>query len=102
MLRVLKKWMVVVFSSAVIMACSASATEESTGQFLDSSAITAKVKAQLIDQLGAKGFNIMVKTYKDEVQLSGFVNSQAIKRRAGEAAARVKNVKQVRNNLIVK
>ncbi|KTD13383.1 BON domain-containing protein [Legionella jamestowniensis] len=85
-----------------IVACTATPTRESTGQYLDSAAITAKVKAELIDKLGAKGFSIKVKTYKDLVQLSGFVNSAVIKQRAGIIAGRVDGVKRVRNDLIVK
>lgn len=85
-----------------IIACAATPRQESTGEYLDSSAVTAKVKANLLDNLGTKGFAIQVKTYKDEVQLSGFVDSYNTKQRAGVIAASVGDVKRVRNNLIVK
>lgn len=101
MTRMLKSF-VLAFSALLILACTATPTSESAGQYLDSSTITAKVKAELIDQLGANSLSVKVKTYKDEVQLSGFVNSQIIKQRAGIAAAQVSGVKRVRNDLIVK
>ena len=47
-------------------------------------------------------FDISVKTFKDTVQLSGFVNSRKEKIRAGELAASVKGVRQVENNIVVK
>jgi osmotically-inducible protein OsmY len=86
----------------VVIACSATPTRESTGEYLDSTAITTKVKASLIDSLGSKAFKINVKTYKDEVQLSGFVDNNRVKQRAGDIAASVENVQKVRNNLAVK
>ncbi|AGH54579.1 Putative lipoprotein [Legionella pneumophila subsp. pneumophila LPE509] len=86
----------------IIIACAASPLSESTGEYLDSSTTTAKVKASLVDQLGTTGFAVKVKTYKDQVQLSGFVDSQKIKQRAGIIAAGVDGVKSVRNDLIIK
>ncbi len=84
-------------------ACSSTATRESTGQYFDSTATTAKVKTRLIDMLGAKNaLAIKVKTYKDEVQLSGFVNNNHIKQRAGIIADNTVGVAKVRNDLIVK
>lgn len=101
MLRILRTLGLAVCTS-FIFACAATPTVESTGEYLDSSAITAKVKANLIDKLGAQGFAITVKTYKDEVQLSGFVNTETIKRRASMVAGHTAQVKRVRNDLIVK
>ncbi|ADG24060.1 Predicted periplasmic or secreted lipoprotein [Legionella pneumophila 2300/99 Alcoy] len=86
----------------IIIACAASPLSESTGEYLDSSTTTAKVKASLVDQLGTTGFAVKVKTYKDQVQLSGFVDSQKIKQRAGIIAAGIDGVKSVRNDLIIK
>ncbi|HAT1777235.1 TPA: BON domain-containing protein [Legionella pneumophila] len=88
--------------SMIIIACAASPLSESTGEYLDSSTTTAKVKASLVDQLGTTGFAVKVKTYKDQVQLSGFVDSQKVKQRAGIIAAGVDGVKSVRNDLIIK
>lgn len=96
------QFIILILIATIMVACSGTPTQESTGQYLDSSAVTAKVKANLVDNLGAKGFTIKVKTYKNEVQLSGFVDSAATKRRAGNIAANTIDVHHVRNSLIVK
>jgi osmotically-inducible protein OsmY len=101
MLKTIKLVILAILSLTVI-ACGGTSTQESTGQYLDSSATTAKVKANLVDSLGSKGFAIQVKTYKDQVQLSGFVDSTTTKKRAGTIAASTMDVKRVRNDLIVK
>jgi osmotically-inducible protein OsmY len=85
-----------------IAACTSSRTSESTGQYVDSAAITSKVKAALLGDSGLKSFAIDVETFKDVVQLSGFVDNDQLKSRAGDLAAGVSGVKSVRNNLIVK
>ena len=85
-----------------LQGCGSSGFHESTGEYLDSSAVTTKVKARLFDMLGSESFAIKVKTYKDWVQLSGFVNSAVIKRRAGIIADNTVGVKYVQNDLIVK
>ncbi|PJD96816.1 MAG: transporter [Legionella sp.] len=82
--------------------CSSSYHTESAGEYLDSSATTTKVKASLIDELGSHGFSIKVKTYKDEVQLSGFVDTLRIKQKAGVIALGVPGVKSVSNDIVVK
>ena len=85
-----------------IAGCSSTRTTESTGQYIDSAAITSKVKAALLNDFGLKSFQIAVDTFKDQVQLSGFVNSDQTKAHAGEVAAGVAGVRSVQNNLIVK
>lgn len=90
------------FLACCAIACSVSPQSESTGEFIDSTTTTAKVKAALVDHLGTKGLSIQVKTFKDEVQLSGFVNSQATKRHAGAIAGDSPGVKRVINDIIVK
>ena len=88
--------------SIIITGCVASPGSESTGEFLDSSTTTTKVKANLVNQLGATGLTIQVKTFKDEVQLSGFVATSRLKERAGTVAAYVDGVRRVRNDIIVR
>ncbi len=82
--------------------CGPTKTSESTGQYIDNSAISTKVKTDLITGLGSQGFSVHVKSFKGDVQLSGFVNSEVIKQKAGEIAANVAGVTSVANNLIVK
>jgi len=103
----MKKALWITFFAALVAttnlaACASSSTTESTGEYVDDATITSKVKAALLDDSGLKSFKIGVETYKDVVQLSGFVNSDHVKARAGEVAAGVHGVRSVRNNLVVK
>ena len=89
--------------SFFLISCSSTPIQESTGQYLDSSAVTVKVKTRLMDMLGAKNaLSIKVKTYKNAVQLSGFVNSEMVKKRAGWIADNTLWVTTEQNDLIVK
>lgn len=90
------------FLFLLVIGCSTSSNSESTGEYLDSSATTTKVKASLIDELGTSGFSIKVKTYKDVVQLSGFVDDGGIKQKASIIASGVQGVKSVRNDILIK
>jgi osmotically-inducible protein OsmY len=83
-------------------ACTSTSTSESTGEYIDDSAISNKVRAEFIADADLNVFQIDVTTYKGVVQLSGFVDSQSIKERAGSVAAGIDGVKGVRNDLIVK
>ncbi len=96
------RFLLVLLVIALIGGCAGSRTQESTGEYVDDSAITAKVKADILGDPSLKVFQISVETFKGVVQLSGFVNSPQAVSRAGEVASRVSGVKSVRNNLIVK
>jgi osmotically-inducible protein OsmY len=87
---------------AAFTACASTRTHESTGEYVDDSVITTKVKALLAEDDFFKSFKISVETTKGIVQLSGFVNSQQAVDKAGEITRSVKGVKSVKNNLIVK
>lgn len=98
-------WMplaVILGTTVPLVACTSTSTSESAGEYIDDSAITTKVKAALLDDSGLKSFSIGVETYKGTVQLSGFVNSDTLRSRAGSITAGVAGVKAVRNNLVVK
>ena len=85
-----------------LVACASTRTHESTGEYVDDSVITTKVKALLAEDNFLKSFQISVETYKGIVQLSGFVNSQEAVNKAGQIARSVKGVTTVKNSLIVK
>jgi osmotically-inducible protein OsmY len=87
---------------AAFLGCASTPTREGTGEYLDDSAITTRVKAAIFDDPSLKVLQINVETFKGEVQLSGFVDSAQNVRRAGEVARSVKGVKSVKNDLIVK
>jgi osmotically-inducible protein OsmY len=86
----------------IVPGCTSSPKQESTGEYIDSSSITAKVKAAMFAEPGLRSMQIGVETYKDEVQLSGFVNSALTKSRAESVALGVPGVQSVRNDLVVK
>jgi len=87
---------------AVFLGCASTPKKESTGEYIDDSVITTKVKAALVEDPITKAYQINVETFKGEVQLSGFVDSAQAKAKAGEVARGVKGVKSVKNNLNVK
>jgi osmotically-inducible protein OsmY len=87
---------------AVIGACASTSTRESTGEYVDDSVITTKVKSMLAADDFLKSFKIGVKTYRGVVQLSGFVNSQKAVDKATEIVKGVNGVKDIKNDLIVK
>jgi osmotically-inducible protein OsmY len=87
---------------ATFAACSATRTHESTGEYVDDSVITTKVKSLLAADDFLKSFQIGVESYKGVVQLSGFVNSQKAVDKAVEITRSVKGVKSIKNDLIVK
>src|SRR5512140_3081892 len=84
------------------LGCASTPTRESSGQYIDDSAITTKVKAAIFDDPSLKVLQINVETFRGEVQLSGFVDSPQNIRRAGEVARGVQGVRSVKNDLIVK
>jgi osmotically-inducible protein OsmY len=84
-------------------ACVSTSTRESTGEYIDSSTTTTRVKAALIDKLGLSSVTgIEVTTFKGVVQLSGFVNSQHDAQLAVQTAKNVRGVIAIENSLIVK
>ena len=85
-----------------LLGCASTPTKESTGEYVDDSTITTKVKAAILEDPGLKVFQINVETFKGEVQLSGFVESAQSVNKAGEVARGVGGVKSVKNILIVK
>jgi len=89
-------------ASLLLSGCTATATQESTGEYIDNTVITTKVKAALFDAKGLDATGITVKSYKGTVQLSGFVKTQKEVKEANMVARKVKGVKKVENDLLVK
>lgn len=89
-------------SGFVISACTGVHQEESTGQYIDGSVLTTKIKTKLLADDYVKGLPITVKTYKNVVQLSGFVDNEMQERRAMEIARSVEGVVDVKDALIIK
>jgi osmotically-inducible protein OsmY len=96
-----------VYISAFLMAfallltsgCASTPTQESTGEFLDDSVITTKVKAAIFNEPDLKTLDIGVSTVKGVVELNGLVSSKSEISKAGEVARSVVGVKSVKNEL---
>jgi osmotically-inducible protein OsmY len=82
--------------------CAATPVQESTGEFIDDTAITTKVKTTLLNDPVVSGLSINIETFKGEVQLSGFANSNLEKERAEALASSVGGVRRVQNDIHVK
>lgn len=87
---------------AALVACAPTATREGTGEYIDDTLITGKVKAALAADPDVKATEINVETFKGNVQLSGFVNSSENVQKAVELARKVQGVKSVKNDMRVK
>ncbi len=97
---------IVAFVFAILMVsmlgCASTATQEGTGEYVDDSVITTKVKAAIFNEPSLKVFQINVETFKAVVQLSGFVSSRAEVDRAAILTRTVAGVKSVKNDIRVK
>ena len=101
-LILMKRFLVILILAISVVGCAGSQKHESTGEYLDDSAITTKVKTSILADSRLKTFQISVETFKGIVQLSGFVDSTDQSTKAAELARTVKGVKMVHNHLIVK
>ena len=92
-------------SVVVLMAtlgCASTRHHEGTGEYVDDSVITAKVKAAIFHEPDLKVSEVKVETFKDNVQLSGFVSSRADIKGAVRVASAVNGVKSVTNDMKLK
>jgi osmotically-inducible protein OsmY len=71
------------------------------GAFIDDAALTAKVKTALARDSEVPAHNVNVTTYRGLVQLSGFVDSEAVAHKAAQVARNVEGVGEVYNDLRV-
>jgi len=88
-------------SIALTAGCATDPQNRRVGEVVDDASVTARVKTALIREDDVKARNINVQTYRGIVELSGFVDTQAMADRAVLEAQRVPGVAEVRNALIV-
>jgi osmotically-inducible protein OsmY len=79
------------------LGCASTATQESTGELLDDSVVTTKVKAAIFNEPTLKSFEINVKTTKGVVELSGLVSSKSDISKAVEVTRGIQGVQSVKN-----
>jgi osmotically-inducible protein OsmY len=99
---VTSRFLLVLMMIAAFAACASTPQQSSTGEVVDDSVITTKIKTMLASDDFLKSFQISVETRKGVVQLSGFVDSQRAVDKAGQIARGVEGVKSVKNDLIMK
>jgi osmotically-inducible protein OsmY len=100
----LKRYCAFFITACLLLAlgCASTSTRESTGEYLDDSVITSKVKAAIFNQPSLKVLQINVETTKNVVQLSGSVATQVQMDTAVGLARSVEGVRSVRNDLKLK
>jgi osmotically-inducible protein OsmY len=85
-----------------VVGCASTSSKEGTGEYVDDSVITTKVKAAIFNEPTLKSAEINVETFKGVVQLSGFLSSHTAESKAIELARSVHGVKSVKNDMRVK
>ncbi|MBI3524342.1 MAG: BON domain-containing protein [Betaproteobacteria bacterium] len=104
-MKQLGKYLSALFAALVLVSvvgCASTSTKEGTGEYLDDSVITTKVKAAIFNEPTLKSAEINVETFKGVVQLSGFVSSQTAANKAVEITRGVKGVNSVKNDMRLK
>lgn len=89
-------------ATLALTGCAITSGQSSVGEYVDDTALTARVKAKLAEDERVSAMRVNVDTMDSVVHLSGFATSQAEKNRAAEVARAVPGVKSVRNNLVVR
>lgn len=102
--RVLSLLAVTTLAPALIITggCAGSRTSESTGEYIDDTVITSRVKTNLVKAKGLDGFDISVTTFKGTVQLSGFVDTEEQREEAQSIAEAVDGVTAIENKISLK
>jgi osmotically-inducible protein OsmY len=89
-------------SLLAVTGCASTDNRAGTGQYIDDTVITTKVKASIFNEPTIKASEINVETYKGAVQLSGFVADPADAAKAVQIARGVAGVTSVKNDVRVK
>ena len=87
---------------AMALGCASTAKQEGTGEYIDDTVVTAKVKAAIFNEPTLKSAEIKVETFKGVVQLSGFVNSREDVNKAVAVARQIPGVTSVKNDMRLK
>ena len=82
--------------------CSVARNQQTVGSDVDDAGITTAVKAKMAEDKSVAATSISVETLNGTVQLSGFAKTQAEKNQAEAIARNTKNVRDVRNSIVVR
>ena len=97
-----KSALVAALTALLLAACAGTSNRESTGEIIDDSVITTKVKTSLIADKRVSGMDVSVETFKGRVLLSGYVNNPDERQIAERIARNVAGVKEVNNRIAVR
>jgi len=104
-MKQVNKYLSALFVAATFMSvvgCASTPQKEGTGEYVDDSVITTKVKTAILGESTLKVAEINVETFKGVVQLSGFVKTKTESGKAVEVASAVGGVKSVKNDIQIK
>ena len=87
---------------ALLVGCAGTAQQESTGDYIDDTVLTTRVKAAVFNEPSLKSAEINVETFKGTVQLSGFVKTVAERNLAVKLSRAVPGVRQVKNDILIR
>ena len=99
---VIREWLPYTALLLALGGCAGNAQRESTGEVIDDSVITTKVKTAFVEDQTVSALNISVETNKGVAQLSGFAKDQQDSWKAANLACHIRGVKAVRNDIVVK
>jgi osmotically-inducible protein OsmY len=104
MTNITRRWATIagVLMMATALGCASTAKTERSGEYVDDTVVTSKVKAAIFNEPSLKSAEINVETFKGVVQLSGFVSSAAAENTAIAVARKVEGVKSVKNDMRLK
>jgi len=85
-----------------LIGCAGTSKVESTGEYIDDTAITSRVKAAFLNDPLVSALAVNVETFKGVVQLSGFVKTVAERNRAVQLTRAVPGVRLVRNDILIR
>lgn len=94
--------LIIAMMLTAVVGCASTSTKEGTGEYVDDTMITTKVKTAIFNEPTLKSAEINVETFKGVVQLTGFVSTQANINKAVDLARGVKGVTSVKNSMRLK
>jgi hypothetical protein len=92
----------ILLASLLIALAGCAGTGESTGEFIDDAALTARVKAAFVADRVVSVINIRVDSDKGHVHLTGVARHSEEMRQAESVARQVRGVRSVRNDIVVR
>jgi hyperosmotically inducible protein len=96
----------VLFIASIVLVsalgCASTSNREGTGEYVDDTVVTTKVKAAIFNEPTLKSAEVNVETFKGVVQLSGFVSSPDARSTAVRVTRDVPGVKSVKDDMRVK